>query len=441
MRPLPLWLPVLAGLLVGALAIALLPTSALFVTAPVAPLVTTGTSTEPGARYACPMMDFIGDKPGDCPVCGMQMTQVTAGELTAEQTRRMGVETTILRTGPAVATVRAYGTAEYDNRHTKLVIPRVAGRIVARHEATYGCCEVVAAGAPIIDLYSETLIGAQAELQAALKLNDTALVAALRDRFARWHLANVADAIAAGGPVRDIVTITSPFAGQVLLADEEMVNDALAVGREITADTPLLRLIDPDKLVLVVHVPEHRANWIALGQPVLLASDDAGPLPQIKATVGRVFSEINPTLRAREVRIYLENARSLLSPGSLVEARFQVALAPDLRPADANDRATWGDFVLIPKAAVLSTGVRHVAWKVAGRDAEGRVRFEIAPLALGPRLEDENGRDHYVVRAGLASGDEVAAQGAFLIDSQAQLAGTPSLLYPLGATAPAAHSH
>ena len=35
-------------------------------------------------------------------------------------------------------------------------------------------------------------------------------------------LANVADAIAAGGPVRDIVTITSPFAGQVLLADEEI---------------------------------------------------------------------------------------------------------------------------------------------------------------------------------------------------------------------------
>jgi Cu(I)/Ag(I) efflux system membrane fusion protein len=370
------------------------------------------------------------------------MTKVTAGELTAEQTRRMGVETTVLSTGPAVATVRAYGTAEYDNRHTKLVIPRVAGRIVARHEATYGCCEIVAAGAPIVDLYSETLIAAQAELQAALKLNDDGLVAALRERFARWNLSPVADAIVAGGPVQDIVTITSPFAGQVLLADEEMVNETLAVGREIAADTPLLRLVDPDKLVLVVHVPEHRANWIALNQPVLIDSDDAGPLPQLKAVVGRVFSEINPMLRAREVRVYLENAREILSPGSLVNARFQVALAPDLRPADANDRDTWGDFVLIPKTAVLSTGVRHVAWKVAGRDAEGRARFELAPLALGPRLEDAHGNDLYVVRAGLSAGDEVAAQGAFLIDSQAQLAGTPSLLYPLDATAPAAaHSH
>ena len=439
MRSLPSWLPVLAGLVAGALTIALLPSASLFTAATHSGLAT-ASPAEPGARYACPMMDFIGDRPGECPVCGMQMTKVTAGELTAEQTRRMGVETTILRAGPAVATIRAYGTAEYDNRHTKLVIPRVAGRIVARHEATYGCCEIVAAGAPVIDVYSETVIAAQAELQAALKLDDAALVAALRERFARWNLSPVADAIAAGGPVQDIVTLTSPFAGQVMLANEEEVNDTLAVGREIAADTPLLRLVDPDKLVLVVHVPEHRANWIAMDQPVLISSDDAGPLPQIKATVGRVFSEINPMLRAREVRVYLENARAVLSPGSLVNARFQVALATDLKPADATDRATWGEFTLVPKTAVLSTGVRHVAWKVAGRDAEGRARFELAPLALGPRIEDADGNDRYIVRAGLAPGDEVATQGAFLIDSQAQLAGTPSLLYPLGAPA-TAHSH
>ena len=43
--------------------------------------------------------------------------------------------------------------------------------------------------------------------------------------------------------------------------------------------------------------------------------------------------------------------------------------------------------------------------------------------------------------AGLKAGDEVATQGVFLIDSQAQLAGTPSLLYPNGAVAPAAHLH
>lgn len=440
MRPLPAWAVALAGLSAGAAAIALLPASALFHSAAghdhaAAPSVA-------GERWACPMMDFIGDRPGACPVCGMAMTKVVAGELTREQTRRMGLETSVVRSGPATAVVRAYGAAEYDHRFTRLVIPRVAGRIVKRFEATFGCCEEVEAGEPVIELYSPEVIAAQGELQAALKLGDAALVAGLRERFARWNLAEIADDLAAGKPARETVVIHSPFGGQVLQSDVEMINETLAVGREVSPDTPLLRLVDPDKLVLVVHVPETRAAWIAQGQPVRIDSDDAGPLPQLKAEVARVAAEIDPSLRAREVRIHLSGARSVLSPGSLVGARFQVALGPDLKPADPLDRSTWGEFPLVPKTAVLSTGVRNVAWKIAGRDAQGRARFELAPLTLGPRIEDENGHDLYVVRAGLAPGDEVATQGAFLVDSQAQLAGSPSLLYPQGAAAPApAHQH
>lgn len=432
------WMTAGLGLAAGLTLIALLPGTALFVD----PALAQAEQTTTGERYACPMMDFIGTKPGRCPVCGMEMTRVTAGELSAEQTRRIGLQTSVIKRGPAVATVRAYGTAEYDHRFTRLVIPRVAGRIVARHQATAGCCEQVDADTPVIDLYSPEVIAAQGELQAAQKLGDAALVNSLRERFARWNLTDVAEALLAGGPVQDIVTIRSPFAGQVLLREFEMVNDALAVGREVLPDTPLLRLVDPHRLVVIVHVPETRARWIAVGQPALLASDDYGPLPQIAAAVSRVAEELDPSLRAREVRIDLTDVRSLLMPGSLVEARFRVALAPDLTPADPTDESTWGQFPLVPKTAVLSTGVRNVAWKVAERARNGRLRFELAPLVLGPRLEDDYGNDLYIVRAGLVPGDEVATQGAFLIDSQAQLAGTPSLIYPRGASAPGpAHAH
>jgi Cu(I)/Ag(I) efflux system membrane fusion protein len=434
MRPLPSWLVALTGLAAGALTVALLPASALFHSATGHDHASSFAPGEPGARYACPMMDFIGQKPGACPVCGMQMTKVVAGELSPEQTRRMGLETSVVTRGPALATVRAYGSTDYDHRFTKLVIPRVAGRIVERFDATFGCCEKVAAGAPVIALYSPEVIAAQGELQAALKLGDASLVGSLRERFGRWNLAAVADDIVAGKAIRDVITIRSPFAGTVLLDDEDMVNEALVVGREVLPDTPLLQLVDPDKLTLIVHVPETRANWIRVGQAVRIDGDQAGALPQLRAVVGRVTDEINPSLRSRDVRIHLEGARAVLSPGSLVNARFKVALGPDLKPADPLARSTWGEFALVPKTAVLSTGVRHVAWKVGGRDRPGRARFELAPLALGPRLEDENGNDLYVVRAGLAPGDEVATQGAFLVDSQAQLAGTPSLLYPLGAT-------
>jgi Cu(I)/Ag(I) efflux system membrane fusion protein len=155
-----------------------------------------------------------------------------------------------------------------------------------------------------------------------------------------------------------------------------------------------------------------------------------------------VSPELSLEIRAREVHIHLRDPQERLMAGSLVNARFNATLGADLHVADAEKPETWGKFALVPKTAVLSTGVRHVAWRVAGREKDGRLRFELAPLALGPRLEDESGNDLYVVRSGLKAGDEVATQGVFLVDSQAQLAGTSSLLFPKGAVAPApAHQH
>jgi Cu(I)/Ag(I) efflux system membrane fusion protein len=194
--------------------------------------------------------------------------------------------------------------------------------------------------------------------------------------------------------------------------------------------------------MVVVHVPEPRARLIREGQPVEIASDDVGELPDVVASVTWVAPELNPEIRAREVHLHLRDPNNRLLPGSLVNARFKAVLGPDMKPADPSDPTTWGHFPLVPASAVLSTGVRNIAWKVRKIEADGRQQFTIAPLALGQRLEDENGNDRFVVRAGLAAGDQVAAQGVFLIDSQAQLAGSASLLYPAGAAAPApAHQH
>lgn len=428
----------LAGFVCGALVVGVLPARLLFVDH-AAPDPATAPA---GTRYACAMMDFIGNTPGDCPVCGMKLQPVTAGELQREQQRRMDLERVKVAEGPARVVVRAYGAAEYDHRYTRVVTPRVAGRIVHRHESTFGCCTIVEEGAPIVDLYSPDLIAAQGELLAARAMGDTNLIANVRLRFERWNLADVANHVLQTGETVENVTIRSTIAGQVLLEDMTAVDEALEVGREVMPDTQLLRLVDPDKLALVVRVPESRARFLREGQPVRIDSDDAGPLPDIEAHIGRLAVEIDPATRTREVRIWLDGARDVLQPGSLISARMHGALGPDLKPADPDDPDTWGRFPLVPKEAVLSTGVRHVAWRVAGRGANGALKFEIAPLALGPRIEDENGNDLFVVRAGLAPGDEVAARGAFLIDSQAQLAGTPSLLNPQGAVAPTAgHAH
>jgi Cu(I)/Ag(I) efflux system membrane fusion protein len=436
------WMTAVGGLIVGAVTIALLPERTLFsaVSTPESDL-----ASAPGERWACPMMDFIGTKPGDCPVCGMKMTKVTAGELTREQQRRMGVELVRVTEGPATATVRAYGAVRYDDRTLQVVIPRVAGRVVKRHPAALHPGTLVQAGDPVVDLYSPEAFAAQGELAAAVALGDAHTLSALLQRFMRWNLASLAEAIVAGkGPV-DTFPITSPYSGLVVLnlEGEGMEKGKLpSVGQEIMADTPLLRLVEPRRFMLVIHVPETRAHWVRVGQAVKLSSDDRGELPDVQATVSWVSPELNLEIRAREVHLHLHDPNQRLLPGSLVNARFQATLGPDFNVADSTSAASAARFTLVPKAAVLSTGVRHVAWRVAERQSDGRLRFELAPLALGPRIEDEAGNDLYVVRAGLNPGDEVAAQGSFLIDSQAQLAGTASLLFPAGAVTPAApHVH
>jgi Cu(I)/Ag(I) efflux system membrane fusion protein len=435
------WMSGLIGLGVGAAAIALLPDSTLFQhTEAHKPAVAASS----GERWACPMMDFIGNAPGACPVCGMKLAKVTAGELSAEQARRLGLETSKVTKGPAVATVRAYGAVKYDDRTARPVIPRIAGRVVKRHVGTMHPGTLVKVGDPLLDLYSPEIYAAQGELAAAVKLDDAPTIRALTARFERWNLLAVGEAVVKGSDPVDTVTIRSPFAGRVIMAEEggAMTGKLPEVGEELMPDRPLIRLIDPHAFMVVIHVPETRARWVREGQPVRLSSDDFGELTDLTATVAWVAPELNLEIRAREVHVHLRDDKERLLPGSLVNARFQVALTPELTPADWNDRSTWGEFALVPKTAVISTGVRNVAWKVAERQRDGRLRFALAPLALGPRLEDEAGNDLYVVRAGLSAGDEVATQGVFLIDSQAQLAGTPSLLFPVGASAPApAHQH
>jgi Cu(I)/Ag(I) efflux system membrane fusion protein len=430
------WHSAAAGLIAGAVLVAAIPADTFFADPPDPAAAPTGD------RYACPMLCTFAAQPGPCPVCGMAMERVTAGDLNREQQRRMGLATVRIAEGPATAIVRAWGVAEWDERFSQVIIARVPGRIVKRHDATFGCCQEIVVGEPVIDLYSPEAYAAQGELAAALRAGDERLASAIEARFARWNLAHVAADIRAGKPPTDTITIRSPTDGQAYLEDQDMVNSTLVVGSEVAADTPLIKVVDGHRLTVELRVPEAQGRFLHTGQRVHLATDGEGDLPDIEAVIGRVGNEIAPTTRTREVLVYLRDGRKRILPGALISARIQAALAQDLSPADPLLPTTWGSFTLVPKDAILSTGVRHIAWRVAERRPDGSLRFEPVAVALGLRLEGADGDDRFIVRAGLKPGDEIAARGAFLVDSQAQLAGTASLIYPDGAVRAApGHAH
>jgi Cu(I)/Ag(I) efflux system membrane fusion protein len=119
----------------------------------------------------------------------------------------------------------------------------------------------------------------------------------------------------------------------------------------------------------------------------------------------------------------------------------------------------------VPREAVLSTGRRHVVYVEwwAKRNPDGTVSHNLAGLAeklqrpeyqgfevnLGAlcaeyhEMKDgtlHRGDEYYAVRSGLPSGVRIVTNGQFLIDSQMELAGKPSLFRPEGGSAAATHS-
>lgn len=93
----------------------------------------------------------------------------------------------------------------------------------------------------------------------------------------------------------------------------------------------------------------------------------------------------------------------------------------------------------IPVSAVLDTGRRRITYRLTKEGA-----YELVDLTLGPRAHamDELGkrREYFVVLDGIKEGDQVVSQSGFLLDSQRQIEGMPSLLYPEGQAGASLHS-
>ena len=85
----------------------------------------------------------------------------------------------------------------------------------------------------------------------------------------------------------------------------------------------------------------------------------------------------------------------------------------------------------VPVTAVLDSGIRKIAYV---ERAPGE--YVPAELKLGARAGD-----FYPVLAGLKDGDRVAVRGNFLLDSQFQISGLPSLFYEHGQAPAAGHQH
>lgn len=402
-----------------------------------APAATPGDSGSEVAYWTCSMHPWIRlPDPGLCPICAMDLIPVAKGQQDGAPVSLRAVTLTpaaralarvelapVERRAVDVAT-RLLGRIEVDETSQAYITARVAGRLDRLHVNVTG--GTVKAGQVMAEIYSPELVAAQAELLEARKavtrlsadapalLRDTAARTerAARDklRLLGFSAAEVETVLRRGTPA-DHMALTAPAGGVV-------VRREVQEGAYVATGTRLFAIADLSRVWAVFEAYEADLPWLRMGAAVRF---EATGLPGETFTGAVTFIDpvIDTMTRTFRVRLDVANPGGRLKPGMLVHAVQQTAV-----------EAQAGQVLTIPVTAALVTGTRAIVY-VADPNTSGS--YEGREIVLGPRAGD-----HYVVRQGLAEGEQVVVRGNFLVDSAAQLMAAPSMMLPEGAGEPGA---
>ena len=389
-------------------------------------------ATRPAETWTCSMHPQIRQpKPGQCPICGMDLILATGGEnaatagdreieLSAAAQKLAEVETAPAERRSVAVDIRLAGKVQPDETRVAVIAPRVAGRIDKLYANYLGMA--VKAGDPLADLYSPELVSAQQELLQAAKLPDgganaDSLLAATRERLRLWGLTaeQVAD-IEREGRVRDHVTFYAPLGGVVVLKDARE-------GQYVDMGMRILTVADLSQVWVQLEAYESDLAWLHAGQDVELEAE-AYPGEKFAGTIAFLEPVLDPATRVVRARVEVPNPDGRLLPDMFVRAVVHASAAGEGEAAP----------LVIPASAPLVTGTRAVTY-VAVPDRPGV--FEGREVVLGPRAGD-----FYVVKEGLREGEQVVVKGAFKIDSSLQIQGKPSMMAPAeGAMEMKGHAH
>jgi Cu(I)/Ag(I) efflux system membrane fusion protein len=423
------------------------------------------------------------------------MKLIPVSQLESEQTQvtqRAGLETEKVGYRALFKEIRAPGKLDYNERRVKVIAARVEGRVDRVHADFVGI--KVNENYHLVDIYSPGLVSAQTELLLYLDAYERApgdKQAALRNleaaRAKLQLLGILPEQIAEVERNRretTHLTIYAPLAGVI-------VEKSVREGQYVKEGDMLYRIAELDPIWLYLDIYEYDHAWIRPGQPVDV-SVEAYAGESFPGMVVFIDPFLNDATRTVKVRVNLKNPDLKLKAAMYASAKIHVRLSSDGRPAPtglegkficpmhpevvsdqpgtcsickmpleqvpdlfplgraapprgsdaASATGTTAEpakVLAVRKSAVLDTGRRQVAYRKRKDGAYELVELKLGPLAEA-RDSSESAVSYYPVLAGLSAGDEVVIQGGFLLDSQMQIEGMPSLLYAEGRSAAALHA-
>jgi len=353
------------------------------------------STTESSGRYACPMLCVVLDAPGVCPVCGMELEQLAeigdtiivsdsgialAGISSAEVIAR---NLKVVQSFPAQVTVASESVVEATSW--------VEGRITDLRITGRG--EFVEKGQILAVLHSTQALSARADYNAAVLSGDLFLVNAASDRLREFGIRGQRE-----GNSSETAYILSPVSGTI---DEIYLNSGAWVSR----GTTLATVVETAGRELRIDVPENMAALLETGLNV------SAVLPGgiWKGLVDRVEPRLNPGTLTLSVYASLPDSVSVI-PGLIAPAEVEFSRLNRME-------------VSVPERSVLMLGERSIVYIDLG-DA----RYIPREVRVGALSFDSNLEPFYPVIEGVVQGERVVEDGAFLLDSQAELVGIKSLL-------------
>jgi Cu(I)/Ag(I) efflux system membrane fusion protein len=423
-------------------------------------------------EYYCPMHpQVVRDAPGNCPICGMNLSKRTKGEaqkLPEGVTARVqfspfriaqgGIRTSPVEWRALEREIESVGFVEYDERNIARITARFPGRVESLAVDFTGT--TVERGKALARIYSPEVFAAESSLvTAAHGLRDAksaanpdaksvelanVLVGAARSRLALWGLTpEQLDAVEKADAASSTIDVVAPISGVV-------TRKAVVVGDYVAEGAALFDVADLSNVWLKARVYESDLGVVAVGQKVT-ATSSAYAGETFEGTVAFIDSFLDRATRAASLRIDVPNAAGRLKPGMYVDATVRVRLAgvepfkSMPRPAaDGKTRAIWTcpmhpeivrdapgdcpicgmhlekkdvpavgpqDVLAVPESAVVDTGKRKIVYVESSPGV-----FDAHDVVLGPRAGV-----YFPVVKGLDAGMRVATAGSFLIDAETRL--------------------